>query len=124
MRNVHLTTGLKNHELFHLRIGRCLSILLSKFFRNCNLGTRDDRWAKWLTLNESNGLESRRRFVINSARFAIDESAIKAERVARDGRKQILPSNGSIFKSSDGDSNDSEAREFRSSRALCKNACN
>lgn len=43
-------------------------------------------------------LESRRRSVINSARFAIDESAIKAERVARDGRKQISPSNGSIFK--------------------------
>lgn len=39
---------------------------------------------KWLTLNESDVLESRRRSVINSARFAIDESAIKAERVARD----------------------------------------
>lgn len=74
-----------------------------------------------LALNESDGLESRRRSVINSARFAIDESAIKAERVARDGRKQISPSNGSIFKSPSWDPGDFEARELRSS--LCKNVC-
>jgi len=74
-------------------------------------GSCERLFAKWIALNGSGGLESRRRRpVINCARFAIDEIAIKAGRVARDGRKRISPSNGFIFKSPG-----LAAREFRSS---------
>lgn len=66
--------------------------LARSFLNHCTIGRRDRHF--WITLKRS-----RRQSVINCARFAIDESAIKAERVVRDGRKQISPSNKSIFKS-------------------------